>query len=229
MRVTNFLIYTSFIFLSYFFNEAVAISENELLYNNTSTQLVKLLEEITTPQLKPNITSISDKLEECYSLYHHSPSNTLFFLEKVLTHKINNITGSNNTSADIQIRSVEQGLTYATSIQPSYFRKEALMILLKNPYLQLKNLIKIHQKVLTFNTNADIAINDNVNSFVVIPSHPHLQRFLKDSTIIFILFAALADICIDPTMTVCPILVLVGIVSSALWVFQINNIFDGIF
>ncbi|KAG0655319.1 hypothetical protein C6P44_000372 [Monosporozyma unispora] len=125
--------------------------------------------------------------------------------------------------------SIDKGLSFAVKVTPDFFRKEALSILIQNPKLKLKALTNLFQKVSTSSMNNDVSIAQETNSFTVIPSHPHLQRFLKDSTILFILFAALADICVDPTMTVCPILVFVGLIASGLWIFQINNIFSGIF
>lgn len=218
-----------FIFtLLLFTNKVTAIKENELIYNRTSNELINLLKNLSNSQYQTNISSITNKLGECYTLYCLTYPNNLFFLERLLREKMINITSTNNANIETHIRSIEEGLTYATKVTPNFFRRDALLILVQNPKLKLNRLVKLFQNVSTFAMNSDISIAQDVNSFTVIPSHPYLQKFLKDSTILFILFAALADICVDPAMTVCPVLVLVGIVASGLWVFQINNIFNGI-
>lgn len=212
-----------------FIKVVYAVDENELLYNRTSSELVNLLKDLTANQYQTNISAITKKLDECYFIYHHASSSNLFFLERSLRDKITNITEGKNTSIENHIMSIDKGLSFAVKVTPDFFRKEALSILIQNPKLKLKALTNLFQKVSTSSMNNDVSIAQETNSFTVIPSHPHLQRFLKDSTILFILFAALADICVDPTMTVCPILVFVGLIASGLWIFQINNIFSGIF
>lgn len=209
-------------------NKATGIKENELIYNRTSTELINLLTDLSNSQYQTNISSIANKLSECYALYCTTAPNNLFFLERLLREKMVNITSTDSANFETHIRSIEEGLSYAVKVTPSFFRKDALLLLIQNPKLKLNGLIKLFENVSTFAMNDDVSIAQDANSFTVIPSHPYLQKFLKDSTILFILFAALADLCVDPAMTVCPVLVLVGLIASGFWVFQINNIFNGI-
>lgn len=210
-------------------NPSMALCTNECTYNSTKIQLVNLLSSFSNNMYKNNISTIEYQLEECYNLYRHSSSNSLFFLEKLLKNKINNITAAYSLDIETHIKSLNKGLTYAISVKPYFFRREALSILIKNPSINVNNLLRITQKTSIYALKEEETIGQSVEPFAFTSTHPQLQKFLKDSTILFLLFGSLADVCVVPHMTICPMIVLIGLISSALWMFQINDIFNGIF
>ncbi|KAK5961028.1 Irc18p PWA37_001554 [Arxiozyma heterogenica] len=223
--------YLMYIGLLIFFtaNPLMALNTNECTYNSTKLQLVNLLSNFSNNIYKNNISIIENQLEECYNLYKYSSSNSLFFLEKLLKDKINNITATDTLDIRIHIKSLNKGLTYAINVKPYFFKREALSILIKNLNTNLNNLLSIFQKTSVHAYKEEGTIIQSIESFTSTSTHPKLQKILKDSIILFILFGSIADVCVVPHMTICPMIVLVGLISSALWMFQINDIFNGIF
>lgn len=206
----------------------MTLNTNECTYNSTKKQLLDLLSSFSNDMYKNDVAIIQQKLEECLILYRDS-SNNLFFLERSLKNKLNNLTVVHTSDIETHLKLLSEGLTFALRIKPHFFRRDALAILTKNINMNLFNNINIFQKTHVFTTEEEaVTFNKYLESISSLSSHPQLQKILKDSTILFLLFASIADVCVGPPMTICPILVLLGLISSILWMFRINDIFNGI-
>lgn len=218
-------------FFSLFVQGVLANGNSKELFNITSSKLMKTLEEMAPIEYKGNLTSISLKLEECYSLHHKSITKTLFFLEKGLNSKLDNIT-VNPTDIDTHIRQLENGLDFAINVKPHFFRKEALALIKEAPKEQIKKLTIFFNQMATSLSEGNRTLHKLLTDFdpeCLFPSNKRMQDFLKNTGIMLVLAGALMDLCglNEGVSMQCSLFGVLAIIGIILWYMELEKILSG--
>lgn len=138
----------------------------------------------------------------------------LFSITRILAMKVDQIMNERDIPLKTHLKQLNDGLQFALKKSPSDYYKHSFRYIIK---LSKENYEKLLQKIQKKAPDVEEEYSSDL-LYKRATRWPHLEKFLKSLSIIFMIAAALMDTCGNVPQVVCQITLITVLVGLAFWI-----------